>query len=120
MSLFNRNGVIALPGLDPKSGLPDFGTLNDRNRKRPISIGNPVSPGRWLLAKAVGDKTERNSTISAPPVRRPIACCMIWPIRSPLIRPPPVRLQERTCWQALYQAGPPPSSAQEKRPRGRP
>jgi hypothetical protein len=29
--------------LDPMSGLPDFGTLNDRNRKRPISIGNPVS-----------------------------------------------------------------------------
>ena len=27
--------------------------------------------------------------------------------------------QMRTCWQALYQAGPPPSSAQEKRARGR-
>jgi hypothetical protein len=41
-------GVIAR--LDPKSGLPDFGTLNDRNRKRPISIGNPVSPagGYWI------------------------------------------------------------------------
>jgi hypothetical protein len=25
-----------------------------------------------------------------------------------------VRLQERTCWQALYQASPPPSSAQEQ------
>jgi hypothetical protein len=25
----------------------------------------------------------------------------------------------RTCWQALYQAGPPPTSAQEKRARGR-
>ena len=23
-----------------------------------------------------------------------------------LVRPPPVRLQERTCWQALYQACP--------------
>jgi hypothetical protein len=36
--------------LDPKSGLPDFGTLNDRNRKRPISIGNPVSTagGYWI------------------------------------------------------------------------
>src|SRR5882724_6429516 len=34
-------------------------------------------------------------------------------------RPLPVRLQERTCWQALYQASPPPSSAQEKRVRGR-
>src|SRR5712675_2340650 len=38
---------------------------------------------------------------------------------SPLIRPPPVRLQERTCWQALYQASPPRFSAQEKRARGR-
>src|ERR1700720_3771886 len=27
--------------------------------------------------------------------------------------------QMRTCWQALYQACPPPSSAQEKRARGR-
>ena len=27
--------------------------------------------------------------------------------------------QMRTCWQALYQASPPPSSAQEKRARGR-
>src|SRR5713226_7424283 len=56
---------------------------------------------------------------SAPPVMRPIACSMIRPIRSPFIRPQPVRLQERTCWQALYQASPPPSSAQEKRARGR-
>jgi hypothetical protein len=41
-------GVIAR--LDPKSGLPDFGTLNDRNRKLPISIGNPVPPvgGYWI------------------------------------------------------------------------
>lgn len=35
-----------------------------------------------------------------------------------LISPPPVRLQERTCWQALYQACPPLYSAQEKRARG--
>jgi hypothetical protein len=39
--------------------------------------------------------------------------------RPSVIRPPPVRFQERTCWQALYQASPPPSSAQEKRARGR-
>jgi len=39
--------------------------------------------------------------------------------RPSVIRPPLVRLQERTCWQALYQASPPPSSAQEKRARGR-
>src|ERR1700730_2673120 len=39
--------------------------------------------------------------------------------RPSVIRPLPVRLQERTCWQALYQASPPPSSAQEKRGRGR-
>src|SRR5258708_11223115 len=44
-------GVIAR--LDPKSGLPDFGTLNDRNRKRPISIGNPVSNSWWLLDRPV-------------------------------------------------------------------
>ncbi len=56
---------------------------------------------------------------SAPPVKRPIACCMIRPIGSPLIRPPPVRLQERTCWQALYQSSPPRFSVQEKRARGR-
>jgi len=40
-------------------------------------------------------------------------------IRKPLIKPQPVRLQERTCWQALYQASPPPTSAQEKLARGR-
>jgi hypothetical protein len=39
--------------LDPKSGLPDFGTLNDRNRKRPISIGNPVSTAGGLLDRPV-------------------------------------------------------------------
>ena len=39
--------------------------------------------------------------------------------RPSVIRPLPVRLQERTCWQALYQASPPASSAQEKRGRGR-
>jgi hypothetical protein len=48
-----------------------------------------------------------------------LACSMIRPIRSPFIRPPPVRLQERICWQALYQACPPPSSAQEELARGR-
>jgi hypothetical protein len=31
--------------------------------------------------------------------------------RPSVIRPLPVRLQERTCWQALYQASPPASSA---------
>jgi hypothetical protein len=30
--------------------------------------------------------------------------------RPSVIRPLPVRLQERTCWQALYQVSPPPSS----------
>src|SRR3984893_10661811 len=36
--------------LDPKSGLPDFGTYqNDRNRKHPISIGDPVKHRPWLL-----------------------------------------------------------------------
>src|SRR6202163_920009 len=35
--------------------------------------------------------------------------------RPSVIRPLPVHLQERTCWQALYQASPPASSAQEKR-----
>jgi len=39
--------------------------------------------------------------------------------RPSVIRPLPVRLQERTCWQALYQVSPPPSSAQEKRARER-
>src|SRR5260370_16302343 len=34
-------------------------------------------------------------------------------------RPRREHLQQRTCWQALYQACPPPSSAQEKRARGR-
>src|SRR5260221_8075567 len=37
--------------LDPKSGLPDFGTYqNDRNRKHPISIGDPVNTDRgyWI------------------------------------------------------------------------
>src|ERR1700739_1118722 len=40
-------------------------------------------------------------------------------IRISPLRPPAVRLQERTLWQALYQASPPPSSAQGKRARGR-
>src|ERR1700722_13243521 len=40
-------------------------------------------------------------------------------IRPAVIRPLPVRLQERACAQALYQASPPASSAQEKRGRGR-
>src|SRR6266481_9888131 len=44
---------VSFARLDPKSGLPDFGTLNDRNRKRPISIGNPVSPVPWLLDRPV-------------------------------------------------------------------
>src|SRR5467141_2051066 len=34
-------------------------------------------------------------------------------------RPRREHLQQRTCGQALYQACPPPSSAQEKRARGR-
>src|SRR6202166_456273 len=38
--------------------------------------------------------------------------------RPSVIRPLSVRLQERNCWQALYQATPLPSSAQEKRARG--
>src|SRR5258708_24631131 len=38
--------------------------------------------------------------------------------RSSVIRPRPVHLQRRTCWQALYQSCPPPSSPHEKRARG--
>src|SRR6266404_4455439 len=44
---------------------------------------------------------------------RPRICCLL------ILRTPPVRLRERTCWQALYQASPPTSSAREKRARGR-
>src|SRR6266403_3738496 len=39
--------------------------------------------------------------------------------RPSVIRPLPVRWKEQTRWQALYQASPPPSSAQEKWARGR-
>src|SRR5258705_1464872 len=39
--------------------------------------------------------------------------------RPSVIRPRRERLQQRTCWQALYQSCPPPSSAHEKRARGR-
>src|SRR5260221_12990023 len=36
--------------LDPKSGMPDFGTYqNDRNRKHPILIGDQVNTDRWIL-----------------------------------------------------------------------
>src|SRR6202040_2099419 len=36
-----------------------------------------------------------------------------------ILRPPPERLPARACSRALYQSCPPPSSAQEKRARGR-
>jgi hypothetical protein len=39
--------------------------------------------------------------------------------RPSLIKPRREQLQQWTCWQALYQSCPPPSSAHEKRARGR-
>jgi len=78
---------------------------HDRAAQRPLRA--IVRLGSWAPAP------------SAPPVMRPIAYSMIRPIRSPFIRPPPVRLQERAYAQALYRASPPPSSAPEKRARGR-
>jgi len=39
--------------LDPKSGLPDFGTLNDRNRKRPISNWqSSIHGGGYWIARS--------------------------------------------------------------------
>src|SRR5258708_1966078 len=64
-------GVIAR--LDPKSGLPDFGTLNGRNRKRPISIGNPVSTagGYWIARSSRAMTAQRQvSTAAGQPNRK--------------------------------------------------
>src|SRR5258708_39893680 len=81
--------------LDPKSGLPDFGTLNDRNRKRPISIGNPVSTagGYWIAPSNPAMTTKRRLTqrriLASPP--RPTSTC------SHLSAPPPPRARRVTA-----------------------
>src|ERR1700676_4009031 len=62
----------------------------------------------------VADNTSDNKVLPLPPHRVYGSTS-----RPSVIRPLPVRWQERTCGQTLYQANPPASSAQEKRGRGR-
>jgi hypothetical protein len=57
--------------------------------------------------------------LPAPTVMRALARFLITPVVARLLGLQPAPLLERFCWQSLYQASPPTSSAREKRGQGR-
>ena len=109
-------GSPQIDGTEGVCGIPNWirylFTLNHCELARPI--GSFTWIGRSGVA-AVARVSASMLAISRRAIPAGMTAFMIGLIRPGMM----TGRQMRTCWQALYQASPPPSSAQEKRARGR-